>query len=86
MVVDPPEICSLTCFFQEDKDKTDALKMSQNIISKLLAAVLNFSDLSDSFVLACDEVGLMPVLVDMIKELQDSIPHHVKYVVSIKLK
>ena len=59
--------------------------MSQNIISKLLAAVLNFSDLSDSFVLACDEVGLMPVLVDMIKELQDSIPHHVKYVVS-KLK
>ena len=60
----------------------DALKMSQNIISKLLAAVLNFSDLSDSFVLACDEVGLTPVLVDMIKELQDSIPHHIKYVVS----
>lgn len=69
--------------YDDDKEKTDGLKMSQDIICKLLAAILNFSDLSDNFVLACDEVGMVPLLIDMIKELQDSIPHHVKYVVSM---
>ena len=57
--------------------------MAQDIISKLLAVVLNFSDLSDSFSLGCDEVGMVQLLVVMIKELQGSIPHHVKYVVGM---
>ena len=47
----------------------------------LLAAVLNFSDLNDNFNLACDEAGMVMLLVEMTKELQDSISHNVKYVV-----
>ena len=57
--------------------------MSQEVISQLLAAVLNFSDLNDLFSLACDEAGMVPLLVDVTRELQDSIPHNVKYVVGI---
>ena len=57
--------------------------MSQDVISQLLAAVLNFTDLNDKFSLACGEVGFVPLLVDVTKELQDSIPHNVKYVVGV---
>lgn len=57
--------------------------MSQDVISQLLAAVLNFTDLNDKFSVACGEVDLVPFLVHMTKELQDSIPHNVKYVVGV---
>ena len=57
--------------------------MSQHVVSELLGAVLNFTDLNDKFSLACDGVGLVPLLIDMTKELQDSIPHNVKYVVGV---
>ena len=59
--------------------------MSQDVISQLLAAVLNFSDLYDQFSLVCFEIGMVCLLVDMTKELQDAIPHNVKYVVGIYL-
>ena len=45
--------------------------MSQEIICNLLKAVLNFSDLNDSFCLACNDSGMVPLFVDMIKELKD---------------
>lgn len=60
--------------------------MSQDVISQLLAAVLNFSDLYDQFGLVCFEIGMVRLLVDMTKDLQDAIPHNVKYVVGIYLK
>ena len=55
--------------------------MSQDLINHLLAALLNFSDLHDEFCLACSEVGTVQLFVDMTKDLQDSVPYHVKFVV-----
>ena len=55
--------------------------MSQDLINHLLAALLNFSDLHDEFCLACSEVGIVQLFVDMTKDLQDSVPYHVKFVV-----
>lgn len=60
----------------------EALKMSQDVISQFLAAILNFSDLCDSFSVALDEPGMVQLLVDMTKELQDSIAHNAEYAVS----
>lgn len=59
------------------------MKMSQEIICKLLKAVLNFSDLNVSFCLACNDTGMVPLFVDVIKELKDAIPGQLKYVVSV---
>ena len=57
--------------------------MSQDLINHLLAALLNFSDLHDEFCLASGEVGIVQLFVDMSKDLQDSVPYHVKFVVGI---
>ena len=51
------------------------------MISQILAAVLNFSDLNDHFCLACDEAGMVKILIKISQELQDSVSHHVKYMV-----
>ena len=59
--------------------------MSQDLINHLLAALLNFSDLHDEFCLACSDVGIVDLFVDMTKDLQDSVPYHVKFVVSINV-
>ncbi|XP_067054111.1 uncharacterized protein [Acropora muricata] len=64
----------------DEKCQMEALKMSQDVISQFLAAILNFSDLCDSFSVALDEPGMVQLLVDMTKELQDSIAHNAKYV------
>lgn len=64
-----------------DEEKINTLKMSQDLISHLLAALLNFSDLHDEFCLACSEAGIVQLFVDMTKDLQDSVPYHVKFVV-----
>lgn len=58
--------------------------MSQDLINHLLAVLLNFSDLHDEFCLACSDVGMVQLFVDMTKDLQDSVPYHVKFVVGIK--
>ncbi|KAJ7380759.1 hypothetical protein OS493_007137 [Desmophyllum pertusum] len=63
-----------------DEEKISALKMSQDLINHLLAVLLNFSDLHDEFCLACNEVGMVQLFVDMSKHLQDSVPYHVKFV------
>ena len=60
-----------------------ALKMSQDIINHLLAVIMNFTDLHDSFCLACSDLGMVQILIDMTKDLQDTISYHVKYVVSL---
>ncbi|XP_020612597.1 uncharacterized protein LOC110050956 isoform X2 [Orbicella faveolata] len=65
---------------EQDKAKTDALKMSQDIISRLIAVLLNFTDVHDPFCLACNEAGMVHLFVEMIKELQDTIPHNLKFV------
>ena len=81
-------VCFSKCyswFLQDDTDEKcqmEALKMSQDVISQFLAAILNFSDLCDSFSVALDEPGMVQLLVDMTKELQDSVAHNAKYVVS----
>ena len=59
--------------------------MSQDLINHLLAALLNFSDLHDEFCLACSEVGLVQLFVDMTRDLQDSVPYHVKFVVGMNV-
>lgn len=59
--------------------------MSQEIICNLLKAVLNFSDLNDSFCLACNDSGMVPLFVDMINELKDAIPDQLKNVVSVSV-
>lgn len=64
----------------DEKCQMEALKMSQDVISQFLAAILNFSDLCDSFSVALDEPGMVQLLVDMTKELQDSVAHNAKYV------
>lgn len=64
----------------DGKGQKEALKMSQGVVSQLLAALLNFSDLSDTFCMGCDESGMVHLLVNMTKEMQDSIAHNVKYV------
>ena len=64
-----------------DKDNADSLKLAQDVVSQILAAVLNFSDLNDNFCLACDEAGMVKILIKLSKELQDSVSHHVKYMV-----
>ena len=51
------------------------------MISQILAAVLNFSDLNDNFCLACDEAGMVKILIKISEELQDSVSNHVKYMV-----
>ncbi|XP_020626470.1 uncharacterized protein LOC110063812 isoform X2 [Orbicella faveolata] len=65
---------------EDDEEKINTLKMSQDLINHLLAALLNFSDLHDEFCLACSEVGIVQLFVDMTKDLQDSVPYHVKFV------
>ena len=60
--------------------------MSQDLINHLLAALLNFSDLHDEFCLACNEIGMIQLFVDMTKDLQDCVPYHVKFVVGIKAR
>ena len=57
------------------------MKLAQDVVSQILAAVLNFSDLNDNFCLACDEAGMVKILIKISKELQDSVSHHVKYMV-----
>lgn len=57
--------------------------MSQDITAQLVAALLNFTDVHDPFCLACNEAGMVPLFVEMIKELQDTIRLNVKFVVSI---
>ena len=57
------------------------MKLAQDVISQILAAVLNFSDLNDHFCLACDEAGMVKILIKISQELQDSVSHHVKYMV-----
>lgn len=64
-----------------DEEKINTLKMSQDLINHLLAALLNFSDLHDEFCLACSEAGIVQLFVDMTKDLQDSVSYHVKFVV-----
>ena len=68
-----------------DEEKINTLKMSQDLINHLLAALLNFSDLHDEFCLACSEAGIVQLFVDMTKDLQDSVPYHVKFVVGINV-
>ncbi|KAJ7380757.1 hypothetical protein OS493_007135 [Desmophyllum pertusum] len=63
-----------------DKVKKDSLKMSQDIFTQLLAVLLNFTDIHDPFCLACSEAGMVQLFVEMTKELQDSIPHNLKFV------
>lgn len=70
---------------EQDKAKTDALKMSQDIISRLIAVLLNFTDVHDPFCLVCNEAGMVHLFVEMIKELQDTIPHNLKFVVSVPI-
>ncbi|RMX38043.1 hypothetical protein pdam_00020147 [Pocillopora damicornis] len=65
---------------KEDEEKVAALKMSQDIINHLLAVIMNFTDLHDSFCLACSDLGMVQILIDMTKDLQDTISYHVKYV------
>ena len=60
--------------------------MSQDLINHLLAALLNFSDLHDEFCLACSEITMVQLFVDMTKDLQDCVPYHVKFVVGIKAR
>ena len=57
--------------------------MSQDIIAQLVAALLNFTDVHDPFCLSCNEAGMVPLFVEMIKELQDTIRLNLKFVVSI---
>ena len=63
--------------------KKDALKKSQDFIAQLLAVLLNFTDLHDPFSLACDRAGIVQLFVKMTTELQDSIPHNLKFVVGV---
>ncbi|KAL9979634.1 hypothetical protein ACROYT_G017319 [Oculina patagonica] len=65
---------------EDDKLKKDALKMAQDIISQLIAALLNFTDAHDPFCLACNKAGFVQLFVEMTKELQDTIPHNQKFV------
>lgn len=58
--------------------------MLQDVICLLFGALLNYCDLHDQFCLACNEVGMVQLFLDIVKELQDSIPHNVQFVVSIK--
>ena len=57
--------------------------MSQDIFTQLLAVLLNFTDIHDPFCLACSEAGMVQLFVEMTKELQDSIPHNLKFVVGV---
>ena len=61
---------------------SNSLELSQDNICLFLGALLNYSDLHDEFCLECNEVGMVQLFVEMSQELQDSIPHNVKYVVS----
>ena len=58
--------------------------MSQDIVTQLTGALVNFTDLHDPFCLACDKAGMVKLFVKMTKELQDSIPHHIGFVVGAK--
>ena len=42
---------------------------------------MNFSDLHDQFCVACSNVGIVKIFVEMTKELKDAISHNVKFVV-----
>ena len=55
--------------------------MAQDIVAELAGALLNFTDLHDPFCLACNRAGMVKLFVEMTKELQDSIPHHIGFVV-----
>lgn len=57
--------------------------MSQDIIAQLIAVLLNFTDAHDPFCLACNEAGMVQLFVEMTKELQDTIPHNLKFVVGL---
>ena len=73
------------CFFQESKGEEgtkSTLEMLQNVISVLFRTLWNYSDKNDPFCLTCSELGMVQLFVDIVKELQDSIPHNAKFVVS----
>ncbi|XP_058953289.2 myosin-7 [Pocillopora verrucosa] len=65
---------------KNDKKTSNPLELLQDNICLFLGALLNYSDLHDEFCLECNEVGMVQLFVEMSKELQDSIPHNVKYV------
>ncbi|KAL9979635.1 hypothetical protein ACROYT_G017320 [Oculina patagonica] len=65
---------------EDVKSKKEALEMAQDIVSKLMGTLLDFTDLHDPFCLACSAAGMVQLLVEMTKELQDTIPQHQKFV------
>ncbi len=70
---------------KDDEGVISTLKMIQDFICLLIGTLWNYGDHHDEFCLTCNELGMVQLFVDIVKELQDSIPHNVKYVVSIKI-
>ena len=53
---------------------TEQLEAAQDCLAgDLPSALNNFTDLSDEFCCACGEAGLIPFLVEMIKEAKTSV-------------
>ncbi|XP_078366964.1 uncharacterized protein LOC144650989 isoform X1 [Oculina patagonica] len=65
---------------KDDEGVISTLKMLQDVICLLIETLWNYSDTHDQFCLTCNELGMVQLFVDIVKELQDSIPHNVKYV------
>ncbi|KAL9979651.1 hypothetical protein ACROYT_G017341 [Oculina patagonica] len=65
---------------KDDEGVISTLKMLQDVICLLIGTLWNYGDHHDQFCLTCNELGMVQLFVDIVKELKDSIPHNVQYV------